>query len=85
MLGTESYSEIAMKRVIRKLAKNAAVTPAEAADQVDKVVHEMLRKLRRGETAPLPGVGTLTPGPVTRLVEDMNGNNTTSRDRRRSR
>lgn len=74
-----------MNRVIRQLTKNGAVTPAKAADQVDKVVHEMLRKLRKGQQASLPGVGTIAPGPVTQLIEELHGNDTATRDRRRSR
>ena len=72
-----------MNRVIRQLAKNSSVTPAKAADQVDKVVHKLLQKLRKGEVAPLPGVGILTPGSTTtQFVEENNGADRASRSRR---
>ncbi len=52
-----------MDRVIRQLAKKSSVTPAEAADQMDKFIHDVRRKLKRGEIASVPGVGKLAPGP----------------------
>ena len=44
-----------------QLARLARVTPAEAADQLDIVVHDILRKLRHGKPATLPGLGKLIP------------------------
>jgi hypothetical protein len=71
-----------MNRVIRQIAKNSSVTPAKAADQVDKVVHRLLQKLRKGEAAPLPGVGVLSPGPGIQFLQEIHGNDTASRNRR---
>ena len=71
-----------MNRVIRQIAKNSSVTPAKAADQVDKVVHRLLTKLRKGEIAPLPGVGVLTPGSGSQLIKEINGNDRGPRNRR---
>ena len=34
----------------------------EAADQLDRVVNEILSNLRSGNVAPLPGLGTFVPG-----------------------
>ena len=48
--------------VTRRLALRAKVSQAAAADTVDVVVHEILRKLRAGKPAQLPGVGTLRRG-----------------------
>jgi nucleoid DNA-binding protein len=45
-----------------RLARRTQSSKAEAADEVDRVVHQILAKLRRGERAPLPGLGTFLPG-----------------------
>ena len=45
------------KDIARKLALQTGVTRAEAADQVDRMVNDVLQKLRHGETAKLPGIG----------------------------
>jgi hypothetical protein len=74
-----------MNSVIRKLAKSSSVTPAKAADQLDKVVHKLLQKLRKGEAVPLPGVGILTPGLGTGFIEEIHGNDRAARSRRKGR
>ena len=50
--------------IAKRLARQSGVTPAEAADQLDRVVHQILSKLRKGEEAPFPGLGRFTPGPA---------------------
>ncbi len=45
-----------------KLARQTHRSRAAAADDVDQVVHEILTRLRQGEEARLPGLGTLKPG-----------------------
>ena len=37
-----------MKAIIRRLAKHSRISKAEAADQVDSIVHNILIKLRKG-------------------------------------
>jgi nucleoid DNA-binding protein len=49
--------------IAKRLARQAGVSNAEAADQLDRVVHQILAKLRKGKVAPLPGLGQFTPGP----------------------
>lgn len=49
--------------IAQRLAQQAGVSRAEAADQLDRVVHQILSKLRKGEVANLPGLGCFTPGP----------------------
>jgi nucleoid DNA-binding protein len=49
--------------VARRLARQAGVSNAEAADQVDSVVRQILSKLRKGQAAPFPGLGRFTLGP----------------------
>lgn len=46
-----------------KLARQAKLSKAAAADQLDRLVHEILRKLRNGEPVALPGLGRFVPGP----------------------
>ncbi len=49
--------------IAKRLARQAGLSKAEAADQLDRVVNQILSKLRRGQSAPLPGLGRFTPGP----------------------
>jgi len=49
--------------IAKRLARQEGVSKAEAADQLDRVVHEILAKLRKGEPASIPGLGQFTPGP----------------------
>lgn len=46
----------------RRLAKQSGLSKAEAADQLDRVVHQIVSNLRKGEAVPLPGLGKFTPG-----------------------
>jgi nucleoid DNA-binding protein len=50
-----------MKReeLARKLARQAHVSRAAARDQVDELVHGILKSLRGGLSVELPGVGKL--------------------------
>lgn len=47
----------------RRLARQVGVSNAEAADQLDQVVNQILKKLRKGQAAPFPGLGRFTLGP----------------------
>ena len=53
------YIEIGMKKpeIAKRLARRAGESQGEAADRLDRVVHQIVSKLRRGEEAPLPGLG----------------------------
>lgn len=46
----------------QEMARRDGVEPGEAADQIDRIVTAMLRNLRKGRAARLPGLGTITPG-----------------------
>jgi nucleoid DNA-binding protein len=48
--------------IARHMARQAGVTEAEAADRLDRVVHDILSKLRSGKTASLPGLGRFSTG-----------------------
>ncbi len=45
----------------RRLARHSGVSKAEAADQLDRIVHHILTNLRKGHAAALPGLGKFTP------------------------
>jgi len=53
-----------MKKIdlARRLARAGRITKAEAADRLDSVIHNIVRSLRRGQPAHLPGLGTFQPG-----------------------
>ncbi|MCW5977083.1 MAG: HU family DNA-binding protein [Bryobacteraceae bacterium] len=46
----------------KRIANERRISQAKAADCIDSAVHQILKKLRCGEPASLPGLGTLTPG-----------------------
>ncbi len=45
-----------------ELARSTGITRAEAADQIDQMVSNILQRLRSGESARLPGFGQLRCG-----------------------
>lgn len=47
----------------KRMARRCGLTPAEAADELDRVVHRIVAGLRKGESVPLPGLGKFRPGP----------------------
>ena len=49
--------------IAKRLARQKGVSKAEAADELDRVVHDILAQLRKGQAARLPGLGHFTPGP----------------------
>ena len=50
------------EQLTRRLAKQSRISTAAAADQVDRVVHKILKRLRKGQNASLPGLGTFRAG-----------------------
>jgi len=46
--------------IASRMARRSGVTKAEAADQLDRVVHRILWNLKKGQPAPLPGLGKFT-------------------------
>ena len=52
----------------RRLAKRSRLSRVEAADQLDRVVNGIISRLKNGESAPLPGFGTFTPGRTWRFT-----------------
>jgi nucleoid DNA-binding protein len=49
------------KQLARRLAKESHMTIAAAADQLDHVVHDIRKRVRSGQSAPFPGLGTFRP------------------------
>ncbi len=52
------------KELAREVARTAKITPAEAQDQVDELVHEILRRLRAGEPVDFLPLGKLLGRPA---------------------
>lgn len=46
----------------KRLARQARLTPGAAADQIDTAVARILKNLRKGAPASLPGLGIFIPG-----------------------
>jgi len=49
--------------IAKRIAKQSRVTEAEAADRLDRMVHDILTNLRKGKETTLPGLGAFTLGP----------------------
>ncbi len=50
-------------QLVKRLAKASGISTAAAADQLDSVLTGILRRIRHGRSASLPGLGTFLPGP----------------------
>lgn len=48
--------------IARELAWESGVSPAEAADRLDRTVGEILAQLQKAGEAPLPGLGKFRRG-----------------------
>ncbi len=59
------------KTLIKMLRRDGLPRP-QAADQLDRVVHQILSRLKRGEPVELPGLGTFTPGAKPSFEFDAN-------------
>ena len=51
------------EQLAQRLARESGITPAAAADQLDRILSDILKRVRHGESASLPGLGTFWPGP----------------------
>jgi hypothetical protein len=49
------------EQLARRLAKESRITTAAAADQLDRVLHDILKRVRSGQSASFPGLGTFRP------------------------
>jgi nucleoid DNA-binding protein len=48
--------------ITQRLARRARLPRAVAADRLDRLIHDILIELKRGNPVSLPGLGTFTPG-----------------------
>jgi nucleoid DNA-binding protein len=62
-----------MPDIAKRMARRAGVTEAEGADQLDRVVHQILSNLRKGKPAPLPGLGRFTHGADGKIRFEQEG------------
>jgi nucleoid DNA-binding protein len=62
-----------------RLAKQSGVSTAQAADQLDRVVNQIIANLKKGESAPLPGLGKFVPGPKWNFQFEPKGGKGSSR------
>jgi nucleoid DNA-binding protein len=46
--------------IVKRISRQSGVSPAEAADRLDRVVHQILADLRHGRKTSLPGLGTFS-------------------------
>jgi len=51
-------------QLVKRLAKESGISAAAAADQLDGILTGILRRVRQGHSASLPGLGTFLPGPA---------------------
>ena len=52
-------------QLARRLARGSDMTPAEAADELDRFIHDIICALRKGRAVPFPGLGKFSPGPAS--------------------
>jgi nucleoid DNA-binding protein len=50
------------QEIAKQLARRSGVTQGEAADRLDRVVHDILERLRQGKSADFPGMGHFHAG-----------------------
>jgi hypothetical protein len=55
-------AQMKKEQLAKRLAKESHIATAVAADQVDRIVSDLLVRVRRGEAASLPGLGTFQSG-----------------------
>jgi hypothetical protein len=55
--------EMKKEQIVQRLARESGITPAAAADQLDLILNGILKRVRHGHSASLPGLGTFWPGP----------------------
>jgi nucleoid DNA-binding protein len=59
--------------IAKRMARQSGVSEAEAADRLDRVVHQILSNVRKGKEASLPGLGRFKQGPDGKVVFEREG------------
>jgi nucleoid DNA-binding protein len=62
-----------MRPLVRRLAKHKKVSKAAAADELDRVIHDVLTRLRRGERVRIPGLGVFAGSKPAQFEAEANG------------
>ena len=57
------YNRVGMEALITRIARRSRITRAAAADQLNSMIYDVLNKLKKGEQASIPGLGTLAGKP----------------------
>jgi hypothetical protein len=58
--------------LVSEIARQNGGDIVDAADQMDRAVNRIIRLLRRGKPARLPGLGTITPGKQWTFRQERN-------------
>ena len=56
------FGRMKKSELARAIAKQSRIKTGDAADHMDRAVTRIIRTLRKGNPAHLPGLGTLAPG-----------------------
>ena len=65
-------SDLAKSDLASDIGKRNGVEAGDAADQLDQAVNKIVRALRQGKNARLPGLGTMKPGKPWTFHPDKN-------------
>jgi hypothetical protein len=61
-IGVLTSRQMKKSALTKEMARRNGGDAGHAADQLDSVVNAIIRTLRSGKAARLPGLGTITPG-----------------------
>jgi hypothetical protein len=53
-------SAMRKRELSEQLARESHLSKAKDADRLDRVIHDLVQRLRKGETVTMPGLGPLT-------------------------
>jgi nucleoid DNA-binding protein len=56
------FGQMKKSDLVKAAVQLRGVEPGTAADQIDRAVSQLMRALRSGRSARLPGLGTISPG-----------------------
>jgi nucleoid DNA-binding protein len=73
------WKQMRKSELATRLAKQSGLSTAEAADQLDRVVSQIITHLKKGESARLPGLGKFKPGPKWNFQFERQGGKETPR------
>jgi hypothetical protein len=60
------------QQLVREITRQNGGNAVDAADQMDRAVDRIIRILRGGKAARLPGLGTISPGKTWTFKPDRN-------------